>query len=301
MTKPFKFRYVNEIVGAFVLLVALLLLSGIFVVARVQGWLEPQYTLRIRFPPEGSFGVQKGAEVVILGTLVGRVSEVVVNDDGSMEGVLQIRGRFRGFIREDSEAVLKKKFGVAGDSFIEIVRGSGAPLPEDSVLPRVARKDAEIVELLQELVGQLQDSVLPILEEVRKAIAEYTGLAADLRSPDGHLQRILARIEDIAAGLSQGQGTAGKLLKDPATVDGVNEAVRQLNAALAELRGVVADLRATTEQLPETALQTRDTLHEAELTLQGLQRHWLLRGAMAPAAPPPARIPPAEIAVPGGR
>ena len=38
MTKPFKFRYVNEIAGAFVLVVILALLGGVLVAARAQRW-----------------------------------------------------------------------------------------------------------------------------------------------------------------------------------------------------------------------------------------------------------------------
>ena len=257
MTKPFKFRHVNEIAASFVLLIAILLVAGVFVIAHAQEWFKPEYTLRVKLPPEGSAGIQKGAEVNILGTPVGRVDEVIVNDDGSMETVLKIRMRFTRFIRHDSKAILKKKFGVAGDAFMEIIRGSGNPLPDNSTLPAMAQKDAEIVELLQELVSQLQDSILPIMDQVQKAIAEYGGLAVDLRKPDGPLQQMLAHLEAVTAGLAKGEGSAGKLLKDPAMAEGVNDAVTSVNAALAELQKILADIKNTTENLPETAAQTR--------------------------------------------
>lgn len=322
MTKPFKFRYVNEIAGSFVLLIAILLVTGVFVIARAQGWFKPEYTLRVKLPPEGSAGIQKGAEVSILGTPVGRVFEVIVNDDGSMETVLKIKESFTRFIRADSKAVLKKKFGVAGDAFVEIIRGSGQPLPDNSVLPAMAQKDAEIVELLQELVSRLQDSVLPILDQVQKAVVEYTGLAADMRKPDGHLQQILAhieevvnglqkpdghlqqilaRVEEVANGLQKGEGTAGKVLKDPATVDGVNEAIRSINGSLSELRGILADVKKTTENLPETAMQTRATLREAEILIEGVQKHWLLRSYVEPPQAAPALIPATDVPTQGGK
>jgi phospholipid/cholesterol/gamma-HCH transport system substrate-binding protein len=328
MTKPFKFRYVNEIAGSFVLLIAILVVTGIFVVARAQGWFKPEYTLRVKLPPEGSAGIQKGAEVSILGTPVGRVEEVIVNDDGSMETVLKIKMNFTRFIREDSKAILKKQFGVAGDAFMEIIRGSGKPLPNGATLPAMAQKDAEIVELLQELVGKLQDSALPILDQLQKAVAEYTGLAADMRKPDGHLQQsldqlqkavaeyaglaadmrkpgghlqqILARIEELVTGLQKGEGTAGKVLKDPATVNGVNEAIRSINASLAELQGIVADVKKTTENLPETAQQTRATLRQAEILIEGVQKHWLLRSYVEQ-QDAPALIPSTDVPTPEGK
>jgi hypothetical protein len=50
--------------------------------------------------------------------------------------VVNRRDFFR-FVRADSSAVVKKQFGVAGDSFFEITRGQGRPLPE-KMLPAFA-------------------------------------------------------------------------------------------------------------------------------------------------------------------
>ena len=74
MNKPFKFRYVNEIVGVFVLVVVAALIVGIILAGRAQEWFVPVHHLVLDFPEEGSLGLQKGAEVQILGTPVGVVS-----------------------------------------------------------------------------------------------------------------------------------------------------------------------------------------------------------------------------------
>lgn len=305
MSKPFKFRYVNDIVGGFVLLVVAALVAGIIFVGRAQQWFEPRFELRVRFPAEGSAGIQKGAEVVILGTQVGNVQEILVNDDGSMEGQLQIRGPFVRFIRQDSQAILKKKFGVAGDAFVEITRGTG-PAITDSRLPAAAKSDKELVQLVQDLLEQVRAAVLPLLEQVKKAAEEYTGLAADLRKPDGNLQLLLARLQDVAAGLQKGEGTAGRILKDPATIQGVNAAITNVNATilsvndrLRQVEAILADVKKTTGTLPDTLLQTRDTLRETEVLIDGVQKHWLLRSYME-SAPSSERIDPADIRAPEG-
>lgn len=222
MKKPFKFRYVNEIVGGFILLVIAALLTGVILAGLAQQWFEPKLELRIRFPPEGSAGIKKGAEVVIMGTLVGTVDRVIVEDDGSMEGVLSIQQEFARFIRDDSRAVLKKKFGVAGDAFVEITKGDGSVL-QDAMLPTAAEIDADLVVALQAL-----------LEQVHKAVEEYGGLAADLRQPGGHAQ--------------------------------------------------------------QTLLQTQDTLREAEVLIEGVQRHWLLKKYIEDDALP-ERIAPLDLTV----
>lgn len=294
MSKPFKFRYVNEIVGGFVLAVLAILLVSIVLAGRAQGWFQPDFKLHVRFPPDGSAGIKKGAEVEILGTQVGRVDEIRVADDGSMEGVLLIGSSFQRFVRADSEAILKKKFGVAGDAFVEITRGTGAMI-EGNMLPAPARKDTEIVEMLQQMVKQIQQEVVPLIEQYRKMGAEFTGLAADLRAPDGNLQKLVGRLDSIAAGLDSGRGTAGQLLTDKAVYNGVNEAVRTLNEVLVELKSVMKQVDAATGQLPGVMTQSQDTLREAEVLIDGIQKHWAVRKYVeqrpAEVSPEPAAVP----------
>ncbi len=297
---PYKFRHVNEIVGTFVVLAVVLIVAGIFLMARAQRWFEPVHDLRVTFPAEGTFGVERGARIEILGAAAGRVERIRVNDDGSIEGVLRIRGEYARFLHVDSVAVVKKEYGVAGAAYIAITVGSGALLSlENARIP--IRKDTELLEMVQLVVEQIQDSVLPALTEVEKTLAEYRGLAADLRSPTNSLQLLLVNLNGIAAGLRDGEGTAGKILRDPAIADESRKAIEQVNTLLGKLEktideangilrnvqkssdalpGVVETVRGEMKDVPGVVLQARATLLETEKLLSGLQRHWLLRGAM---------------------
>ncbi len=303
MAKPFKFRYVNEIVGTFVLLIVAALIAAVFFVGHSQSWFEPKFSLRVRFPVEGAEGVQKGAEVTILGTRVGSVEQIVVNDDGSMEGMIVIQGPFARFVRSDSQAIIKRQFGIAGDAYIEITKGTGDPLRGD-VLPQTAVRDTEILEMLQELLKKIETATLPLLDQFRLAAKEYTGLAADLRSPDGHLQKLLAEMDKLAQGLEAGEGSAGKLLKNPETVDNLNRTIASINDTvlvlkdiLEQTKAVVADVKATSSQLPAMMDQTEETIREAEVLMEGIQKHWLLKKYMNNARPAD-RIPPADVIPP---
>ncbi|MBU0678159.1 MAG: MCE family protein [Verrucomicrobia bacterium] len=290
MTQPLKFRYVNEIVGGFILLVLIVLLAGIYLAGKAQGWFEPTLILRTQFHEDGAFGLKEGAEVHVLGTLVGTVSRIEPGESGQMEGKLRIRGDFARYIRSDSVAIAKKKFAVAGDSYIEITRGKGAELPSDDPFIE-CRKDTEITERVEEVVEQVRAEILPALEQLRKALEEYTGLAQDLRDKDGSLQQLFARLDRIAEGLEKGEGTAGRLLRDPDVAEGVAQSVQKLNASLADVQMSVKDLREVTaqlpkmtrtisgeiDQLPDVVLEARRTMDEANRLLAGLQRHWLIR------------------------
>lgn len=212
-----------------------------------------------------------------------------------MSTTLSIKGDFIRFVRADSRAVVKKKFGVAGDSFVEITQGRGAPLGEDFVMR--ASKDTELIEIAQEILKQIQDAVLPLLQE-------YTQLAADLRNPEGPLMKLLARLEEISSGLAQGEGSAGKFLRDPTAAQEIERILAQVKAILADLKEVSTRLPPMAETvgrevdaLPGTVAQSQETLREAERLIEGIQRHWLIRKNV-PSATLPDIIPPIEAGGP---
>jgi phospholipid/cholesterol/gamma-HCH transport system substrate-binding protein len=299
---------VNELTGVFVLAIVTLLVVGVVLAGRAQHWFEPVYKLRILFPPEGSFGLQKGAEIDILGTPVGTVDQIEVAENDRLEAVLKIQGDFVRFIRTDSVAVIKRKFGVAGDAFVDITVGQGAPIELTGEAVIECRKDTELLEIVQQVVEQVQQATLPAIAELQKTLMEYRLLAQDMRNPQGNLQQILVRVhssvghvDSLLAGLEQGEGTAGKLLKDPAMAEhvekilvNIDQTIGQLNGALREVETILNHVKQATAVLPEAVdtvrgelrdvpgvvLNTQTTLHETEKLLEGLQQHWLLRGAM---------------------
>ena len=304
MAKPFKFRYVNEIVGTFVLLVVVVLIAAIILAGRAQEWFIPVKRFPVDFPLEGSLGIQKGAEVQILQTKVGMVEKIAVDEDGRMSAIISVKGDFIRFVREDSLVVVKKRFGVAGDSFIEITEGQGEPLPDDVTL--MATKDTELIEIAEQILQQFRETTLPAIESLKKTVDEYGSLAADLRNPEGPLLKMLANIEQITAGLEKGEGTAGQLLRDPAVAKEIEQILAKVNQTLDEVKVIAADLQKTTAKLPPMAetvggevkdlpglvLQTQETIREAERLIEGIQKTWILRSKIS--QPPSSTIIPAS-------
>jgi phospholipid/cholesterol/gamma-HCH transport system substrate-binding protein len=309
MAKLFKFRYVNEIVGTFVLLIVALLVAGIIFAGHAQEWFTPIRRYNVDFPVEGSLGIQKGAAVEILGTTVGKVDKIVVEEDGRMAGVVTVKGDFIRFVRTDSKAIVKKRFGVAGEAFIEITEGKADPLsPEFNLM---ASKDTELTEMLEELLNQIRETTVPAITNIQHTVVEYGQLAADLRSPTGPLMSLFANLEKITAGLEKGEGSAGKILRDPQMANDLKGILDKVNESLDEVKRIVADVQRTTAQLPPMAqkvgsemddlpglvLQTQETIRESERLIEGIQRHWLIRNYV----PQPAAtglIPAMEVSAP---
>jgi phospholipid/cholesterol/gamma-HCH transport system substrate-binding protein len=318
MRQRFKFRHVNEITGTFVILAVVALIAAIVWTARSQGWFRGTVTLRIVLPEAGAAGLRQGSEVYFLGTLVGTVFDVVVDAAGRMEARTSIRSDFFRFVRDDSTAVVKKKFGVAGDAYFDITRGEGEPLP---------KKDASIVckELpgtMETAIEEVRSAVLPVLEKLSVGVDmwttlgeklsagadAWTGLGTNLGESRQRLDQLIARLDHLVAGVEQGKGTAGKLLTDAAVADDLKTILDKGNVSMDQLQGILKDvqlagtnLSAVSEalaieakDLPGLVLQTQQTLHELEKLIEGVERIWPIRSHIEQRQPN-TRIPPSEV------
>ena len=293
MAKKFKFRYVNEIVGGFVLLVFLLLLAGVLVAGHAQHWFEAKYLINLKFPAEGSMELQKGAEVMLLGAKVGSVQDITVDDDGRISGAMRVRGPFMRFVRADSIALVKKKMVVTGDAYIELTRGTGAELPRSGGEIECV-KDTEIIQMLEEALEAIRKEAINTLALVNGAIAEYTDLAAGMNDTDGNLQKLLANANGLLEDVRKGPGVPAKLLNDPAMAKDVEDIVAQIQALMTKVNAIAAEVQTVAKKLPPMAdtvagevdnlpVITGDAqtlMRETTTLLDGLQKHWLLRKYM---------------------
>jgi len=311
----FKFRRVNEITGTFVLVIVAVLIAAVVWTGHSQRWFKSRVTLRIVLPEAGAAGIRQGSEVYFLGTLVGTVSDVVVDETGRMEAQANIRRDFFRFVRADSSAVVKKKFGVAGDSFFEITRGEGQPLPV---------KDASIVcneqfqSALEAAVEEVRGEAMLALKKVNGGLDTWTTLGTNLITTRERLDQLVGRVDSMATDVQAGKGTVGKLLTDNALTDAAQKLLARANEAMSELQGVVTNLdvavknvRNGTARLPEITgavadeakdlpglvLQTQISMRELERLIEALQRHWLVRKYVNKTNPPPLH-PLSEPAVP---
>ncbi len=251
MNTAFKFRYVNEITGVFVLLAAAALAAGIFFAGRAQGLFEPTFHLRAQFSTDaGSFGLKRGAEVRIRDTAAGSVIRLEPDAEGNILGTFEIKESFHGFVRTSSRAVVRKTLVVAGDAYVEILVGSR----QDPLLPHNAMiecaKDTEIIEQAAKLLDDLRAQAIPALEKLRQFLDQLPAVAAQTTGTLGAAETLLR--QEAPALTKQTRATLGA----------AEELLRR--------------------EAPDLARQTQDTLRETQHILEGLQRHWLLRKYMPP-------------------
>lgn len=182
LDKTFKFRFVNEITGAFVLIAVAVLIAGIFLAGRAQGLFEPKFRLHTVFQAEeGSYGLKKGSEVKIRDTVAGSVIRINPTEDGTIEVIFELKASFHGFIRTNSAAVVKKTLIVAGDSFVDISIGNRqAPMmPDGSMIACTPDKDITKQALL--VLEELRTKLLPTLDKVNAVLDELPALTVQTR------------------------------------------------------------------------------------------------------------------------
>lgn len=295
MPEQFKFRRVNEITGVFVIAVFVALVGAIVWTAQSQRWFKSSVVLRIVLPEAGAAGIRQGSEVYFLGTLVGSVSDVLVESTGRMEAHSRIRRDFFRFVRSDSFAVVKKKFGVAGDAFFEITRGVGKSLPEQNASIVC---NEQFQSGFESAIEDIRSQAVSVLQKANSGIETWTRLGSDLAETQQKVDRLAARLDAMAAGVESGKGTAGKILTDPALADEALNLLRDAGETMAQTKTVLTNLQfaarnlqdgtarlpdigdavaTEAKALPGLVEQTQNSMRELERLILAMQRHWILR------------------------
>jgi phospholipid/cholesterol/gamma-HCH transport system substrate-binding protein len=309
METRFKFRHVNELTGLLVLGVLALVLAGVIFSGHSQRWFARKYAFDVLLPEEGALGLRRGDEVFILGVSAGLVDDISVGNDGRMTAHVKIRRDFERFVRADSTASIKKVFGVAGDSFMEITRGTGAALPSHKpAIACLASEDS--LGRMEKMLADLRSELMPVVKKAGIAFDEWTKLGGDLQKNGEQLRQFVARLDSLATGVEQGKGTAGKLITDTALADEAQKLLARANEAMSELQGVVTNLNVAVanvqkgtmrlpeitdavaneaKDLPGVVQQTQTSMRELERLIEALERHWLLRKYVNKTNPPPVR------------
>ena len=279
------FRYANQLVGIIVLLTVLIFAVAFLFSGRVRQWMDPGARLKVILPSDGLFGLAEGAVVEILGTKAGQVRRIVIDPQQQMYADVQIQSNMKGFVRSDSSAVIRKRFGVAGDSFLHINRGFQEPLDWDFAVI-TATADRAPTESVGEILDQLRSKVFPMIDDTQSAIHALLTIVNQMQDPQGNLQQILANMNTISSKISRGEGLVGRLLYEEKLVDEVAQIVVQLNRNMQRLDPLFEDLETAignvsqistrindqTGDLPEIIRSLKEVLASAQGVMKDLSR-----------------------------
>jgi phospholipid/cholesterol/gamma-HCH transport system substrate-binding protein len=254
----------------------ILFASGLFFIARRHNLFGPNLEIYTEF--DRLNGLQKGAKVRVSGMDAGEVLETQVPSvpEGRFRLKLRIAERFRVLLRGDSIATIRTP-GLTGSSFVEIQKGTkhspelapGGTIPgmEPFELSDLVQLGGDVLRLVQTNISSLQVSTQRALRSIDLA-ANHTDRA--VLAAGAELQKLLfsARQTSEEAGrtiaeIERGDGTIGKLLKDPALADLLDQTVRNANQSAANLNQASSQLNTTAAEF-----QKRDLLGRVQAMIE---------------------------------
>lgn len=322
-----RLRRANRVAGALVLLAVGLLVVAALQGNLVRGWLNPPYQLRVILPENGVAGLAVGGEVQVLGITVGRVSRIVIEPDRPLLAEANIERGASNFIRADSHVFIRRQFGVAGAAFLEVTRGSGAPLDWDYAV-LTAETDRSAGQNLDQLIQDLREQIVPLIEDIGRTARNVATITEGLASPSGPMNSTLAALQDTAQRIQRGEGNVGRLLVDESLIGEVETMIAHANSITAELQSVARaladpqqgvpgitrraneavgnvaqasrqaptmarDVRVSAAALPALLTQVQQASLELERLLVAIRAHPLIGGGRQ--NDPPERLPPSEV------
>ncbi|MCG6967702.1 MAG: MlaD family protein [Chromatiaceae bacterium] len=248
MSQSRRDRRRRTLLGVFVSTVVALFVFGLLQADAVREWLNPSKELRLVLPDEGLFGLSEGAKIEVLGTPAGKVTAIVIDPSEKIHATAQITPSMAPFIRRDSKAIIRKTFGVAGDSYLEITRGFGEEMDWDYAV-LTATADRAPTESIGEMMEDVRSRVMPILVQTERAIKALADLTESLANPEGHLQVMLTDISSLTTRIAQGEGSLGRLLANDATAREFETLMGNANKTVASLGPILEEVQTTTEQI----------------------------------------------------
>ncbi|MGD2099709.1 MAG: MlaD family protein [Desulfobacterales bacterium] len=271
-----KFRYTNETVGLFVLISLLIFVAGLIYSGQVRKWFNPGETLKVVLPDEGLSGLSVGSKVEILGTQAGEVRDIVINPDQKIHANVRIDSKMAVFVRSDSKAFIRKTFGIAGDAYLEITRGTEAPLDWEFAVLTV-ESDRKTSDTLAELIEELRAKILPVVEDVHQAILLLTNVAKDLQDPEKGVQQLLTNLNSIADKIARGEGALGRLLTEDTLVRDLESLIARLAPLFDDLEEMVdnvseysAEFDTETGDIPKITRSLKKTMASLEIVMKDL-------------------------------
>jgi phospholipid/cholesterol/gamma-HCH transport system substrate-binding protein len=324
-----RLRYMDEWVG-FLVVLAVLVFFGVALQAGVlRDWFRPVSTLRIVLPETGVAGLSVGADVEVLGTKAGTVRRVVIDPSQQMYAEAEIDDQATAFIRRDSKAVIRRRFGVAGAAYVDITRGTGPELDWAFAVIEAETERAP-TETVGAMIDEVRAKIFPVLDDAGKAMHSLAIAMGRIEKGEGNVGRLLAdetlvrgvegtvgqgqaSVEDLRRILAQletaAQDVAGLTKAASAREGGVPSLLKRADQALASLQGSMRELSRAAQRAPEIArnveggtanlpsllTQTQQTARELEQLLVQLRGLWLLGGNSTPPPEPAPRLAPTEV------
>lgn len=297
-----RFKGIEIKVGAVVIIaVAIFFVSLLYI-----GYSKDLFSPKIKYYLRADSGqdISRGMPVKFSGFQIGSVTDLLLEEDGSMRLKIKVLEKYGKWVRLDSEFILARE-GMIGSPVIILKTGKKAQAPEGT----------EFVLQRQKGLEAIADEVKPVLREVADTISEIHKMLAGFNDPEGNFQKTLTNLERATRALNEGEGVVPYVIHDrdskahlqeilisledlsrslqkvsssinsaakniDATVTEINTAVKELQSTISTIKGeiepILENLRATSEGLPLLRKKVDYTLELSKDLVLKLHNTWPL-------------------------
>jgi phospholipid/cholesterol/gamma-HCH transport system substrate-binding protein len=258
------------IVGAFVIAGLALFTTGLFMIGNRHEAFARHVELYAEFA--NLSGITQGAKVQVAGMDAGQVQGVEIPDAPPAKFRVKIRltEKLRGLVRTDSVVTIGTE-GVVGNRFLAISAGTArAPVAAPgATLAGVEPTDiSALLDQAKGAIGNIDTTVLNANNLVTNANGLITTLGGNLNSTVTEVKTTVSNANELIAGIKEGRGPAGMLLRDEALADQVRQAVTNIQGATGELKSAAANAATLVSDLQSKGFPQKvdDTLTEVHQT-----------------------------------
>lgn len=217
---------------------------------------------------DSASGLVKNSGIQIAGIEVGRVKDIALYNNQA-KVIMTIKKGVQ--IYGDARAVLRTQ-GVLGDKYVEIMPGTDkAPRLAAGAMITDTRSTIELDHLLAKALPAM-DNIRSVTESLNEVLGTEEGKNT-LKETFTNVRKTTEDVRNITLGITQGEGTIGKLVKDDrlykdmlATVSGLKETVGDMRAGQGSLGKFLKD-----ETLYQDTQKTMMSLQKVAEKIEGGQ------------------------------
>lgn len=199
--------------------VAMLVCAALYLLY-ARGAFEP--TRRLTLTTDDSEGVTVGMDLTYSGFPIGRVSHILMGEDGQVQILVDVVEKEAHWLRQSSVYTLER--GIVGAARLRAFTGmlDDAPLEAGATRPV--------------LRGDLSAEIPRLVADARDVLSNANRLTSD----EGALNQSLVHLQTLSASFAGPHGVLGGLTGNPADAKKVIEAINNLNTLLVQLQRVSA-------------------------------------------------------------
>jgi len=302
-----RLQRVEKIVGVFVLLAALVLLMGLgyylYHTGQRKGWFIPKcpYFTFV----DNAAGLKVGDPIVLMGFEVGNITVITAQPPGAEHRVfvgMEVRQPYYGYIWSDSKVTIAP-VGLLGGRDLEITPGVGG-------MPTVKEVGGQISELwihdhwvsitkvhkgvrlepdeqpslsdrAQKLVGTVESAlpnILGLTNQLYMVLTNTAQLTASANQMVADTHPLLTNLTVITTNLRDPHGSLGEWLVPNDLHTNLTAVTASLNDTIMNLAAITSNLNAQVESNDKILAQISGLVVNTDNLVQGLKKHWLLRG-----------------------